>query len=272
MNTRIGLILALILLIEFSRPSIGISQVYMPLAPEVEPFPLLRKVPKPGLPKPSIPPEPTKEDLKRYALPGVIVDGIYLNPCLQPCTDLFCLLCTRYGRQQTPGWCWNAVAQVIMNFEGLNPKQSQCEIAQKIYYPAGTPPCCTDGNPDSASDCGIYHGGFPEYAFDAYGFDYYPPLDSPNYSLLTWTGLKDEIKNDRPYAALILFLISDPATGEVERDKHSVVVNGYHFSNNGSEVHIYDPQTGERWWETYHNFYVDPVGYQHLGDTYEINH
>ena len=221
--------------------SIVFSQPAILIAPEIRPTPETPPIPLPEPPRIPIPkPVP---DLSRIRKPPFRLssnDGIKFG-CSDSCGENYCVLCTKAFKQLEAGWCWNAVAQNIMDYHGI--KDSQCNIATRVY-PQRVPCCLADGrprvedpnaNPHDPLDCGMSQGGWPQYVFDAYGFDY-SPLNTngqPRLQLLYFATAIDQIKADRPYIAWLDSRIGNPS--------HTLMVHGF-STVSARELKVTDPQ------------------------------
>ncbi|MDO9119989.1 MAG: C39 family peptidase [Nitrospira sp.] len=194
------------------------------------------------------------------------------------------MLCTKAFKQLEAGWCWNAVSQIILDYHDI--KVTQCEIANRVY-PQQSPCCLKDGrpyaqdtnDPNARPDCGLSAGGFPQYVFDKYAFDY-SPQSTPNgqlqLQLLFWSAAVEQIKKDRPYIVWLHSLIGNPS--------HTLVVHGFSDLMGGArELKVIDPQTNppDDWFQPWDGTLRSvgsaqvPVGLgdmnnQHTGDISDI--
>lgn len=246
MKRLLRLLTTLSLAIQLVYASVSFSQPAILIAPGIERVPERPLITTPPIPKPpgvgQIPIPKPVPDLSRIRRPPFRLssnDEIKFG-CPYYCGENICVLCTKAFKQLEAGWCWNAVAQIIMDYHGV--KDSQCNIATRVY-PQRVPCCLADGrprvkdlnaNPPDPPDCGISQGGWPQYVFDAYGFDYLPlnTNGQPRLQLLYFATAIDQIKADRPYIAWL--------DSRIGTSSHTILVHG--FSTLTRELRVTDPQ------------------------------
>jgi hypothetical protein len=156
---------------------------------------------------------------------------------------------------------------MIMNYHTV--PASQCSIADTVY-PAKSPCCLPDGSPDSdpTHDCGFTRGGWPQYVFDKYGFNYSPPNSSAGYAqvqLLFWDEARLQILADRPYIAWV-----QPKNNT--SSDHTLVVHGFSRVS-GEELKLIDPTQDppDDWWRPWDlRLYLGDANNRHIGDIADI--
>ena len=245
--TPISFLIVAVLATELVRPAFPYAQPVEPLSPEtvfeIAPPLFPRPLPIPTSPRPPQPPKVFEPKIVRpsdFLPPGplLLFAGCRYDPIAvmssADCSEDFCVLCTKSIRQLESGWCWNAAAQMVMNYHGYY--FPQCTIADTTYGTSNN--CCLpDGRPDPATNCRLIGnpGGFPQHVFQAYGFDYQPPnisgLKAPG-----WNYALGEIREDRPFIAWLASLTGNPA--------HVYVVYGFSMVNGVSELRVIDPLQG----------------------------
>lgn len=251
--------------INFGNLSVGHSQPTILIAPELKPFPPEPMPPySPTLPKP---PKLTPDDLRAMGKPPFRIPKEFeLRECLSSCNKDFCLLCTKPVSQLEAGWCWNAVSQMVLNYHGV--PDEQCRIADRVY-PQQSPCCLNDGRPDPGNNCGLTLGGFPQYVFATYEFNYSPP-DNPNtgdpqVQILYWNSARKQILATRPYIAWMR------STDEWD---HTLVVHGFTTDSSGvRKLKVVDPQQNppDDWWQPWDSqSYLGNATNTHRGDIADI--
>ena len=127
----------------------------------------------------------------------------------------------------------------------------------------------SDGRPHTGNDCGLTSGGFPQYVFATYGFDYSPPnnptTDAPRLQLLYWNSARNQILAARPYIAWM---------GSAAGTDHTLVVHGFTTESGGvRKLKVIDPQSNppEDWWQPWHSqLHLGNANNTHRGDIADI--
>ena len=145
------------------------------------------------------------------------------KPTLQQCDTQGTRLTIDRIKQVNSRACWAASAKMVMGFLGRHVEQ--CEIVDKVYSPAGVLTCCGQEKENGA----CRKGGWPEFAFDAYGYK------SEKLSVSTsleWNIVENEICQARPIVYAELF---------TQYMGHSSVISGFRKDfNDETVVYIYD--------------------------------